>query len=212
MSRNEAPTEPAKTVVSVALALVGVGALLTVTGILLGSGSLLGIGQDAVCVDVRNGVVMVSTTGNAPVSEVVDGVRSTLGTATLCDEHPTLIQKVLRVLNELPSILVLVVSLVLAVSMFRAASSEGVFTDRLATRIRTLGWFILLGELVATLTEALSQIWLAQTMMTTSIQANAWLSEWRIPLLSVFFGAALLSFSRVIRTSARMRVDLEGTV
>ncbi|MFC4853797.1 hypothetical protein [Actinophytocola glycyrrhizae] len=212
MARGQSPIEPAKTVVGVVLALVGVGVLLTATGVLLGSGSIFGIGRNEVCVDARNGVVGVSAASNVPVADVVDGVRATLSTVTLCDGQPTLVQRVLRVLNELPSILVFVGSLMLAISVFRAADSAGIFTDRLARRMRLLGWFILLGELVATLTEALSRIWLTQTMVTTSIEANAWLSDWNIPLLGVFIGAVLLSFSRVIRISARMRVDLEGTV
>jgi len=212
MSRVRDPLEPAATSVYALLSLLAAVMSLSVVGMVFGSGSMFGIGSDYLCVDARNGTVLVPQSGSTVVDGVRDGVTSSARTVGMCVGSPTFGQRLLETLTQLPTFLALVGALLLALRLIRSASREGIFTERTAGRIRVLGWFVLSGELGATLLETLARHRLANSMLRDPVPALSWVGDWDLPVLALFLGAVLISVARIMRLSTAMREDLEGTV
>ncbi|WP_024876012.1 DUF2975 domain-containing protein [Saccharomonospora piscinae] len=203
--------EPVATWVRVLLALVGTLAGIGVIAMVFGSGSVFGIGASEVCVETANGHVPVPQSGNNVATGVEDGVRSWPSAVGMCAQSPTTGQRLLGVLSQAPTFGVFVGTLLLAIRLLRGASRDGIFTLRVAGRLRTLGWFVLVGEAVATLVEALASNWLTSTMMVDRHDLFS-INEWDVPVMALLAGAGLVSMARIMRAGATMREDLEGTV
>lgn len=211
MTRQRSPLEPAATWVHVFLVLAGFLVVVTGTAAVLGSGSLFGIGASEVCVEAANGRVPVPQDDVDVVLGVEDGVRSWTPVVELCVTSPTAGQRALGVLAQAPAFLVFVGALVLATRLIRGASREGIFTVRVAGRLRTLGWVVLAGEAAATFVEAQARNWLIDAMMEDR-RGVLTLDDWDVPIMALFFGAVLISVARIMRVSTTMREELEGTV
>lgn len=211
MARYRNPLEPAATWVYVFLALVFTMLALVIVSTVLGTGSGFGLGSYGVCAEMQNGTVHVPATDNNVVLNAEAGVRSMTATVRICADSPTIGQRLLTTLSQLPTFLVLIGALLLAARLIRAASREGIFTERMARRLRVLGWFVLAGELLATFLEAQGRQWLTNTMVTAPHNAIS-LNDWDIPVLALFLGAVLISMARIMLISSAMREELEGTV
>lgn len=211
MVRQRSPLEPAATWVHVFLALVvtfvGLGVVTTV----FGSGTVFGIGASATCVEAVNGHVPVPQSEANVVLGAADRVRSSASAVRMCVSSPTTGQRLLETLTHTPTFLVLVGALLLAARLIRGASREGIFTLRVAGRLRTLGWLVLAGEVLATFVEAQARNWLTNTMMVDRHSMFS-INDWDVPVMALFLGAVLISMARIMRVSTTMREDLEGTV
>jgi Protein of unknown function (DUF2975) len=157
------------------------------------------------------GRVPVPQSGDNVVLGAEPDVRSGTSMVRMCDDSPTLGQRSLGTLSLLPSFLVFVGSLLLAARLIRGATRTGIFTQAVARRLRTLGWFVLAGELLASLLETQATNWLTSTMMTDR-NNTFWFDEESIPVMAMFLGAVLISMGRITQISTTMREDLEGTV
>ena len=209
--RQRSPLEPAATWVHVFLALVGAFVALGVIATVFGSGSVFGIGSPDICVEAENGRVVVPQSESNVVQGAENGVRSLPATVRICVESPTVEQRLLSVLSQAPTFLVFVGALLLAARLIRGATREGIFTQTVTKRLRTLGWFVLAGEVVATFVEAQARNWLTNTM-TVDRDIAFTVNDWNVPLMALFLGAVLISMSRIMRVSTTMREDFEGTV
>ncbi|MFE3496272.1 hypothetical protein ACFXOS_24890 [Streptomyces sp. NPDC059175] len=130
-----------------------------------------------------------------------------------CAEHPTSGQRLLGLLGDLPSLLLLVGGLLLLSRLLRSAVKNGVYTTRTASKLRLLGWWVLIGSMVAGLAEATAHAALLATLTDdipfsteTVLQASS------LPYLQALTALGLLTFARITRAGAAMREDLEGTV
>jgi hypothetical protein len=212
MTRQRSPLEPAATWIYVSLALVGTLMALDVADAVFGSGDVFGIGGGSeTCIEVRNGDVPVPQSGDNVVLGAENGVRSSTSAVWICDDSPAFGQRLLGTIEQLPSFLVFVGALLLAARLIRGATRDGIFTRSVAGRLRTLGWFVLAGELLASLLESQAENWLLNTMMADR-DVMFWFSDEDIPLMAMFLGAVLISMARIMRISTTMREDLEGTV
>jgi hypothetical protein len=211
MVRQRSPLEPAATWVHVFLALVGTLVGISVLATVFGSGSVFGIGGSDICVEAANGRVPVPQYGDNVVRGVENGVRSGPSVVRMCDESPTVEQRLLGVAAQAPTFLVFVGALLLAARLIRGAAREGIFTQTVAKRLRMLGWFVLVGEAVATFVEAQARNWLTNTMIVDRDTVFT-VNDWDVPLMALFLGAVLISMGRIMRVSTMMREDLEGTV
>jgi hypothetical protein len=70
----------------------------------------------------------------------------------------------------------------------------------------------LAGGLVATLAEALARMILLSQLVTWHIDWGQWPAAWSVSWPVFWFGLGLIIFARIMRISASMRADLEGTV
>lgn len=206
------PLEPAATWVYVFLALVGTLLGLTIIGTVFWSGSVFGIGSPDTCVEVVNGRVPVPQSEPSVVLGAENGVRAEPSMVRMCVGSPTVGQRLLGAVGQwrLPTFVVFVGSLVLAARLIRGATREGIFTQVVAGRLRTLGWFVLAGEVVASLVEAQARNWLTNTMMVD--REDVFATDWDVSIMAMFLGVVLISMGRIMRISTTMREDIEGTV
>lgn len=212
MANVRNPLEPVATLVYVVVALVVTLIGLGIVATIFGSGSLFGIGSPRVCVEARNGIVPVPQSGANVVMGTQEDVTSSARIVTLCTGAPTAGQRILSTLGQLPTFLVFMGALALAVWLFHVIRRHGVFATHTADHLRVVGWFVLAGELAGTLTESLARFWLTSTMMSEPIPALAWVGDWDLSLPALFFGVVLISFARIMRVSTAMREELDGTV
>ncbi len=130
-----------------------------------------------------------------------------------CAEAPGAHLRLLNELGELPSTSLLISGLFLLHRLLQGAARDGVYTTRTASRLRLLGWWLLVGSLVVEITEANARAaLLAQLAQTAEFSAGTWLGLWTPPYLAALTGLGLLTFARITRAGTSMREDLEGVV
>jgi hypothetical protein len=140
------------------------------------------------------------------------GVRATWTTASVCTSHPTAGQALAFTVTLLPLGLLRLGALYLAMRLARTAARDGVYTARAARLVLILGWWLLAGGLVATVTEAFARLNLLGQLVTGTVDWGQWPVAWSVSWPVVFIGLGLITFARIMRISAGMRADLEGTV
>jgi hypothetical protein len=140
------------------------------------------------------------------------GVRATWNAASVCTAHPTAGQALAFTITLLPIDLLRLGTLYLAMRLARAAARDGVYTTRAARLVLILGWWLLAGELVATLAEGLARVNLLGQLVTWNVNWAHQPASWGVSWPVAWFGLGLIIFARVMRISAGMRADLEGTV
>jgi len=140
------------------------------------------------------------------------GARATWDTAFVCTAHPTAGQALAFAVTLLPLDLLRLGTLYLAMRLARTAARDGVYTAQAARLVQLLGWWLLAGGLVATLAEAFARVNLLGQLVTWHVDWGQWPVAWSVSWPVFWFGLGLVIFARIMRTSAGMRADLEGTV
>jgi len=143
---------------------------------------------------------------------LASGVRATWDTASLCTAHPTAGQYLAFAATLLPLDLFRLGALYLAMRLARTAARDSIYTTQAARLLLILGWWLLAGELVATIAEGFARANLLEELTTWHVDWAHWPVSWSVSWLVVFIGLGLIVFARVMRVSAGMRADLEGTV
>ncbi|MFD7259954.1 DUF2975 domain-containing protein [Streptomyces sp. NPDC059874] len=130
-----------------------------------------------------------------------------------CAVSASAYQRTLSTLGELPWMLMLVGGLLLLNMLLRTAGRDGVYTRDSATRMRRLGWWLIVGSVTAEVAQANAQAALLATLTREApYSAFSWFDLWTAPYLAVFIGLSLLVFSSVIRNGSDMREDIEATI
>jgi hypothetical protein len=140
------------------------------------------------------------------------GVRATWDTAFVCTAHPTAGQALAFAVTLLPLDLLRLGVLYLVMRLARAAARDGVYTPEAARLVLILGWWLLAGGLVATVAEAFARVNLLSQLVTWHVDWGQWPVAWSVSWPVFWFGVGLIIFARIMRISASMRADLEGTV
>jgi hypothetical protein len=140
------------------------------------------------------------------------GVHATWATAFVCTAHPTVGQALAFAVTLLPLDLLRLGALYLAMRLARAAARDGIYTARAARLVLLLGWWLLAGGLVATVAEAFARVYLLAQLVTWPVDWGQWLLAWSWSWPVALIGLGLIIFARIMRVSAGMRADLEGTV
>jgi hypothetical protein len=176
--------------------------------------SLGGYGSGPACATVPvNGL---TESGGGPVLAHVrtGGSASTGGQVMVCANQPTLSQRTLVTLTQIPTVVLYVAILLLLWWLVRTVRRTGPFAPLVAARLRFLAWFILAGVLVVTAGQSVAGSAFASTVVADSVPVisnavNAELNSWVPPVL---IACGLLTLARVLRVGARMSEDLAGTV
>ncbi len=147
-------------------------------------------------------------------SGLAPGVQATWNGAILGVFHPTAGQALAFTLTLLPPGLLRVGTLYLAMQLARTAARDGVYTARAARLVLILGWWLLAGGLVATFAEGFARLNLLGLLVTWHLDVDwvHWPASWGVSWPVEWFGLGLIIFARIMRVSAGMRADLEGTV
>jgi len=145
-------------------------------------------------------------------SGLAPGVRATWNAASVCTAHPTGGQALAFAVTLLAPGLLRLGTLYLAMRLARAAASDGVYTARAARLVLILGWWLLAGGLAATFAEGFARLNLLGRLVTWHVNWAHWPASWGVSWPAFWVGLGLIIFARVMRISAGMRADLEGTV
>jgi hypothetical protein len=145
-------------------------------------------------------------------SGLAPGVQASWTGAILGTAHPTIGQALAFAVTLLPAGLLRLGTLYLAMRLARTAARDGVYTLQAARLVLSLGWWLLAGGLVATVAEGFARLNLLGLLVTWPVdwvhQPGSWAPSWPVE----WFGLGLIIFARIMRVSAGMRADLEGTV
>jgi hypothetical protein len=145
-------------------------------------------------------------------SSLAPGVQASWNGAILGTAHPTAGQALAFAVTLLPAGLLRVGALYLVMRLARAVARDGVYTARAARLVLSLGWWLLAGGLVASLAEGLARLNLLNLLVTWHVDWVHWPASWGWSWPVEWFGLGLIIFARIMRVSAGMRADLEGTV
>jgi hypothetical protein len=140
------------------------------------------------------------------------GVQAHLAAADVCTAHPTARQDLAATLALLAPDLLRLGALYLAMRLARTAARDGVYTARAARLVLILGWWLLAGGLVAGLAEGFARMNLLDQLVTWHLDWVHWPVAGGVSWPVEVFGLGLIIFARIMRISAGMRADLEGTV
>jgi len=140
------------------------------------------------------------------------GVQATWNTAFLCTAHPTVGQALAFAVTLLPIGLLRLGALYLAMRLARTAARDGIYTAQAARLVLILGWWLLAGGLAATAAEAFARVNLLSQLVTWPVDWGQWPAAWSVSWPVALIGLGLITFARIMRISAGMRADLEGTV
>jgi hypothetical protein len=210
MSREPAdPFQPISAVVRLLLWFCGlifvVAALLTV----FGHANLFSWRSDSVCVIAVNPPTALSTAGLKPdVSGGVTGID-------ICTKTPSVGQRLLSTLDQAPDPLLFIGVLLSIWLLIRDAERHGLYTTSMATRLRGIGWLLLLGGLAVMIIQGEAASCLATSMLEPTPETGApWLDldYWQVPTVTLLTALGVLSFARIMRIGSVLREDLEGTV
>jgi hypothetical protein len=165
----------------------------------------------AVCLETAPPLLQHAGSGLSH-SGLIPGVRETWNGASVCTAHPTTGQALAYAVTLLPIDLLRLGTLYLAMRLARTAARDGIYTARAARLLLILGWWLLAGELVATIAEGFAPVNLLSQLVAWPVNWVHWPASWSVSWPVVFFGLGLIIFARIMRISAAMRADLERTV
>ncbi|NEC13225.1 DUF2975 domain-containing protein [Streptomyces sp. SID8014] len=139
---------------------------------------------------------------------VAPGVEASSSAARLCQESPSVAQRLADLGSELPWLLFGALALVLFARMLKAVMEQGPFTEMVARRLTVLGWFVAVGTPVTGLVAGWSQGWLVASM-APMVGVEQVVSG---PTALTLAGLAAVVMGKIMREGVRMREDLEGTI
>jgi hypothetical protein len=146
-------------------------------------------------------------------SGLAPGVHANWNSAILgVTAHPSAGQALAFTLTLLPPGLLRVGALYLAMRLVRTAARDGVYTAQAARLVLILGWWLLAGAWVSCFAEGFARLNLLGQLVTWHVGWAHWPASWGVSWPVFWFGLGLIIFARIMRVSAGMRADLEGTV
>jgi hypothetical protein len=145
-------------------------------------------------------------------SGLAPGVRASWNGAILGTAHPTAGQGLAFAVTLLPAGLLRVGALYFTMRLARTAARDGAYTVQAAQLVLFLGWWPLAGGLVATVAAGFARLNLLGLLVTWHVDWVHWPASWGVSWPVEWFGLGLIIFARIMRVSAAMRADLEGTV
>lgn len=208
-------TEPLESIALFLGALLALGLIAGAAFTLFGSGSFEGFGRNAsICATQPNAGYDGGGPYSHPIVAARPGASITInGTLQACANHPSIGQRVLFTLMDLPGVLVWAVVLFLIWRVIAAARRDGPFTVGVAAAIRRLGWVVLVGNIAAGAVQGLALDQLLNTMLRPGVGYGGAITGvvGALPI-AVLVGAALLTFARIFRLGAQMDDEIQGTV
>jgi hypothetical protein len=197
------------------LAVLVVGALLVATvSTVFGSGSVLTIGEDAIC---ANAVAGRDVPGAAQGGEtgvfrgLSPGVRVGADVFHLCQENPSAAERVLGFLSVAPPMILLLGFLAGVLIVVRRARRHRLFSRAVAQAVQVLAWFVVIGMVLGSIVQAL-----ATSALVHGMYANHDVLDfsgfWELSIPTILAGAGLLTIARMLRMAVDLQNDLDATI
>lgn len=194
---------------------VAFSTVLGVAGTLSGSGfgfSSLWFGQAPVCADVNINDIGVNGSGPSLTGLLPDASVSVPNPLSVCVQHATSGQRALAFLAGAPNTVYFLVIFAVVAWLLLVARREGAFAPRVHKLLRFLGWFVIIGSVVAGIGRNLADAYFLASVTTEHVPI-AFDTFGNMTLdVQLLAGCALLTLARIMRAGTRMREDLEGTV
>lgn len=207
--KSPSPFEPFTSVVAACAGLYVAVLIASLVSPLFGGDSLFALGEKTICVTNDS---FAFSTEDQPWSLFKPGVAAMAVDTSLCTKEATLGQQVLKTLTDAPNALFYGVALVLLWRLLKSAKRNGPFHAGNATRVRFLGWWLVVGGILAASTQTLATNLLTATMMVPTSAPTWWDGLPGLPMSSVLTGLGLIVVAQIVKAGAQMHDDLVGTV
>jgi hypothetical protein len=204
--RARNPLEPLQTINWMILSLLLLGSAWGAFGALTGhgGGSILGFGTMSVCVnDTGMGDAVTGLTWLTPRP----GVSMTDTGLQLCTSHPTTAQRWWYSLEKFPTTATAMAVTLTIFFALQQAHLRGLYIPGFASKLRFLGWFLVVESIAQSPIESFADSHLWHTMADGGFN-----HIWGVAWYGLLAGIALLSLARIMRVGSAMREDLEGVV
>lgn len=208
-----APIDAAVSVLTWLVAgLVALGMLLAVAAALGGPFSVFGFGDTEVCTTAEPGpVTFRDDVSQAAVVGLNDDARWFPAEMLICKSDPGVGLRLVASLMSAPTLLLFIGFLILTRGLIRQARRTGTFTPQVATRTRRLGWYILLGSIIAAAIEALA----GGVVLQAAVEGETWLGgifDLSTSWSALLVGIGLITIGRVLGQAALMQADVDATI
>jgi hypothetical protein len=132
----------------------------------------------------------------------------------VCDNHAGGTERMALSLMALAARVFQIGGLFLMLRLLRGEARRGTFSDETVGRLRFLGWFLVVGELLLAADGAVThRLFIDSVAVNVSVASiRGWLDLWHPSYLVVLVGVGLVAFARVVKVGAAMREDVEATV
>jgi hypothetical protein len=205
--KPRSPYEPFATVISGGAALSVLAVVVGLFSALFGRSHFYGIGDHTICVQNDN-----MSFGSTQPPLFPPGVAASPVGTSLCTNHATTAQQVMSALTEVPSALFYGGALLLLWWFLDGAKRFGPFNAVNAKRVRFIGWWLIVGGVLAESTQRVARSLLIDTMVRHSDRLPWAYDLPAITVSAVLTGLGLLVVARILRVGATMQADLAGTV
>lgn len=200
------------------IALVGGLMLLALLGSfasILTNGSAWGFGHTVICADAPIGVFAPTHGGahnvtGAHVRTLESGVDASPTGFNLCTQEPSLGQRTLSTLVDLPTFLFALGFVVITWRLTRRVRRRGLFMPEVASTVGRLAVYLFVGEFVVAAIQGLAAQHLVNTMLTEHDDYIGGYYHLSWAVIIAAFG--LQAMSRVMAATVPMREELDATV
>jgi hypothetical protein len=212
MATNKDPLAPIEFVTTLVSAAIVLVLALTVPATIFGSGSFLGIGESDVCVTTpMKGFPVTDAVGNdAGIVGVRKGVDGLAETIRLCSGSAGGGARALQTL-VIGSGFFFLLGFVLLMRWLLKSARRGLFTAEVARRTLTLGWYLLVGELVRACCDAFGRAGILHQFVDHYSVGNAGML-FHASVATLIAGFGLITLGRVMGQTVPMREDIEATI
>ncbi|WP_370063086.1 DUF2975 domain-containing protein [Streptacidiphilus sp. MAP5-3] len=189
-------------------------ALVVLAGLLavLGLNNFYGWGTPSpACLDAPADLLHFQGSGAALAGLHTNGT-SFAETFNVCAQHPSTGQTTLRTVAEATPMLFLLLGLALVVRLLDSAHHEGVYSLKVARRLRILGWSLIGGELATSFAQAIANRQLLASLTQYHLGFSAVMELWHLSWVLLLVGIGVLTFARIVRTGHEMRAELDGVI
>ena len=171
-----------------------------------------GIGAKQICVQDNNIGVGGPSDDQGVAHLVRSGIDGSTNGVNMCANHPSTWQQTLNVLGQLPSAVVAFGAMLLLWWLVAGARRHGPFAAVNGTRLRLIGWWLIIGGMLSANIQAEANNALLTTMVRSDY-APWWTDNLpQIPWTLLITGLGMLTVARILTIGTAMHTELEATI
>lgn len=138
------------------------------------------------------------------------GKRILPGPGQLCVDDAPLDLRIASMLTSVPSQLGGLAFLLMAHFLLRRTARDGLFNLQTVSRLRTLGWALIFGELAVASIETLARGYFVSTQLPCATFVPPQ-HQWKFSTAVLLAGVGVLTFARIMRVAVAERASGAGT-
>jgi hypothetical protein len=200
------PLQPLMMIIQVGFYLALAVFLIGVFNVVFRSGQSFGWHHGAACLTVPDG--LGANLQHPAAQEVTGSAHGFRVCATPAGRHQAFYSTLANGLG-LPFFLV---AFGLTSRLLTIAAKGGVYRSEVVSRVRSLGWTLLIGEVLVVALSTVGKVHLYNDLVQFHENGTFWTPFWDVNWAVLLIGTALVCLARILREGVGMREDLEGTV